>query len=259
MERPQTKLALQRLFTPKGGRPKDVWCGDDWPGEKKGPSYWKTYCSKDTLLWEFTQGEAFTDNEWADISTQLRPVKAQGKRKDLDFVKEALDAGQSTRDIVMGSNEGFRAGARYLAFMERYRGMLAQTTEFKAKEVYVYYGATGTGKTRKAFEDAGGMNPDTVWRWVPGMGATFFEGYCGQKTVIFDEFRGQLTFGQLLVLLDGYPTSVQIKGSSVAWGPDKIYMTSPVHPKEWYQSKGDDSIAQLLRRITKVVRFDTIA
>lgn len=258
MEQPQTKLTLQRLFTPKGGRASAVWCGDDWPGANKGPSYWLDYCSKDSLIFDFKKGAAFTDKEWAETAETLRPVKRQGKRNDLDGVKEQLDAGMSTRDIVMGSAAGFRAGARHSAWMDRYQSMLAQKTEFKPKEVYAYYGATGTGKTRKAFEEAGSMDPAEVFRWVPGLGATFFEGYCGQKTVIFDEFRGQLTFGQILTLLDGYPTTVQIKGSSVAWSPEKIYITSPVHPKEWYQSKGDDSIAQLLRRITKVVRFDSL-
>lgn len=252
-----TKLQWQRLFAPKGTPYTDIWCGAAMPSAtEKPPSYWKEYTSKEEALPTIIVGEEITDEEYKDWY-EARPVLAQGKRNDLGFVKDAIDSGTSVGEIIATSGAGFAAGAKHLQFFMHYEAYKKRRTEFVMPEVFVYYGATGTGKTRKAYEDTSYDLAET-WRWTPGAGATFFDGYCGQDNVIFDEFRGQIPLGNMLTLLDGYPMTVQVKGSSVHWSPIKVILTSPIHPKEWYTSMGDDKIDQLLRRIKRIVRFDKI-
>lgn len=223
------------------------------PGMDKGPTYWEQYTSKEESLPPIIIGDKVTDEEWKKY-VDCRPIKQQGKRNDLLKVKEDLDEGKGISEIQEGSLEGFMACAKHQAYFASYISSKRRRTEFNAPEVLVYYGSTGTGKTRKAYEDLGYDENDT-YRWTPGCGTTFFDGYLGQPGVIFDELRGQIQLGQLLTLLDGYPMRVQVKGGSVHWSPKKIICTSPMHPRDWYQSADNDKIDQLLRRITKIVEF----
>jgi len=87
----------------------------------------------------------------------------------------------------------------------------------------------------------------------------WFDGYNGQKVVLFDEFRGQLPLGQMLELLDGYPClRVQVKNGTVHWSPEEIYLTSPMHPRDWYPNvTNQDKIDQLLRRIDHIAQTDS--
>jgi len=246
-----TKLQIQRLFCPDNYR--RCWVGTDWPAADKGPTYGQTYCSKDGQGQSLVNGEPITDEEYKSW-WENRPVPAQGKRTDLSLVKDRMDAGEDIQEIVSTDVGAFSAGAKHLQFFMQYQGFKRRRTGFSMPSVEVFWGTTGTGKTRKAYELCGYDLTDT-WRWTPGCGTTFFDGYCGQENVIFDEFRGQIPLGQVLSLTDGYPMTVQIKGSSVHWSPSKIIFTSPMHPREWYTSVGTDKIDQLLRRIEKVTEF----
>lgn len=83
----------------------------------------------------------------------------------------------------------------------------------------------------------------------------WFDGYDAETDVIFEEFNGQIPFRQFLRLLDKYPCQVQTKGGSKYWGARRIWITSPVHPSQWYASleeKSEGSLAQLLRRLTDI-------
>jgi len=82
----------------------------------------------------------------------------------------------------------------------------------------------------------------------------WFDGYDGHAHVIMEEFRGQLSIGMMLTMLDRYECPVQNKGGTVEFCPTDIVITSPVHPDEWYSDNVNDKIKeQLLRRITKII------
>jgi hypothetical protein len=69
-------------------------------------------------------------------------------------------------------------------------------------------------------------------------GNEWFDGYEGQKLVLFDDFdKGQISFRLLLRLLDRYPMQVPIKGGFVEWCPRVIYITSNLGPARWYPSE----------------------
>ena len=124
-----------------------------------------------------------------------------------------------------------------------------QSKQFRNVQVEIYVGEAGSGKTRKAIEEAGDDyyildQSERVW----------FDGYDYEKTLIIDDFYGWIKYGQLLRILDGHQYRCEIKGGFkyAAW--TKVIITSNAQPNEWYQ-KGLTPALQ--RRISNITRFDT--
>ncbi len=113
--------------------------------------------------------------------------------------------------------------------------------------VNVYFGSTGTGKSRLAEREAG---PQAYWH-PPG--SQWFSKYSGQPFVIFDDFKGGLPRQLFLRLLDRYPIHCETKGAHVEWNPEQIWITSNYHPCYWYKKLDP---APLLRRIENLIDFD---
>lgn len=114
----------------------------------------------------------------------------------------------------------------------------------------VYWGGTGLGKSRKAWDEAGmdayPKDPRTKW-WC---------GYRGQPNVVIDEFRGDIGISHLLRWLDRYPVSVETKGSSIPLSASKFWITSNLDPRQWYPDLDEETKAALLRRLT-ITHFDS--
>jgi len=62
----------------------------------------------------------------------------------------------------------------------------------------------------------------------------------------------------MLTMLDRYECPVQVKGGMVEFCPKKIIITSPKHPKDWYEDQSDDKVNQLLRRISNVTHVTEV-
>lgn len=117
------------------------------------------------------------------------------------------------------------------------------------RNVYVYWGESGTGKSRQAW-DNGGLDS------YPKCPRTkFWDGYIDQRVVIIDEFRGGIDIGHLLRWFDRYPIFVEVKGASRPLLAETIYITSNLSPKEWFPELDNATYAALRRRLTKVIHF----
>lgn len=184
------------------------------------------YCKKDGVYHEI--GE--------------RKISHQGKRSDIEEVKELVREGASMLDIVnaCSSFQALRFAETALKYVEKPRNWLT--------EVYWYWGPTGTGKTRTAVEQAGERY------WISGKNLKWFEGYDAHEHVIIDDFRRDFcTFHELLRILDRYEYRVEIKGSSRQFLAKKIWITSCFAPEKVYETRED--IQQLLRRINFIKKF----
>lgn len=192
----------------------------------------RDYCMKD---------EGRLDGPWEFGEWEL---PQQGRRSDIEAITEiAITHGYKRCAMEMPST-----------FVKMHRG-LKELVSVRAKsraehpKICVLWGSTGTGKSHNARclmpEDE-----DDYWVWDPSLGK-WFQGYEQQKYVIFEEFRGQITFGQLLSVLDKYTAHVEYKGGSTKFVATRIVMTSPVHPKYWYESlaTNDGQLDQLMRRL----------
>lgn len=112
------------------------------------------------------------------------------------------------------------------------------------REVFVFWGVTGSGKSRRAWEE-GGLDS-----FPKDPNSKFWDGYRGQEHVIIDEFRGTIGISHMLRWLDRYPVLVEIKGSSTVLKAKKIWITSNLDPRQWYPELDTSTRDALLRRLT---------
>lgn len=112
------------------------------------------------------------------------------------------------------------------------------------RECYVFWGATGTGKSRRAWEEAG------LDAYAKDPRTKFWCGYQGERNVILDEFRGGIDIAHLLRWLDRYPVRVEIKGSSKPLVGGRIWITSNLDPRLWYPEADEETVKALMRRLT---------
>lgn len=117
-------------------------------------------------------------------------------------------------------------------------------------EVNVYWGITGSGKSHRAFNEAGEnfyAKPSTNKWW---------DGYQGQPNVVLDEFDGSINVVHLLRWFDKWPCLVETKGGTVPLLANKFWITSNVAPGNWWPDVKLVHLDALNRRITNEVEFN---
>ncbi len=174
----------------------------------------------------------------------------QGKRSDLIEIHAMVKAGAKRKEII---EEHFGSYLRYHKGIEIARLTYGARRDWEM-EVHVFYGPTGTGKSRKAWSEAG---QEAFVLMAPNSknGPVWFDGYDGQKNVIIEEYYGWMRWNFLLQLLDRYPMRVPVKGGSLEWVPKKIWICSNERPQEWYNYNERMDYQTLRRRISTITRF----
>lgn len=108
-----------------------------------------------------------------------------------------------------------------------------------------YYGNTGVGKSHKALE---GYNEDEVYI-VPNDNG-WWDDYRQQRKVVLNDFRGEISYNQMLQLVDKWPYHVRRRGKvPIPFTSEEVVITSSLPPWEVYNRRAtEDNIGQLLRR-----------
>lgn len=170
----------------------------------------------------------------------------RGSRSDLQELHAAIKGGagiDEIRDTFFGL---------YLRYNKSILSAIQAHQEPRTwkPNVSVFWGKTGSGKTRAVYEFT--RRQDIFVH----TGDHWFDGYQRHPVALFDDYGGsefKLTY--LLKLLDRYPMKVPIKGGFVEWVPKHIYMTSNRHPKEWYSNAHEEHQRALMRRIDFIKEF----
>lgn len=177
--------------------------------------------------------------------------------------------GAKTKATWAQLNEDIKNGMSFEDCLSKYPSMVMQTRNAVMAEclrnapkrnfktcVHVYFGASGTKKTTRAVKELGG----TPYIKAPSS-KEWFDGYDGRSDVVLDEFRGGITLGGLLNMMDKFPSQVQVKGGMVNFAPRRMTITSNLHPDEWYKQETLEthSRAALWRRFNVVKEFKKTA
>lgn len=164
----------------------------------------------------------------------------QGRRLDMEEQVERVKEGATNRELWIANPTLM---VQYHRSFERCRyDLFEDRTE--APGVYWFWGGTGTGKTRTAFEahPSRYMKDGTMW----------WDGYTQQDAIIIDDFDGKWPFRDLLRLLDRYPYSGQVKGGYVKINSKHIYITCEFPPECFWEGT---ELEQIKRRLTTVRKF----
>lgn len=190
------------------------------------------------------QAASYCKKEGNFIERGILP-SGKGARTDIVAFREAIKSGATIKQLI---EDHTTCTFRYYNTMERIRLHYAPERTTPPK-ISVYWGETGTGKTRKAWDEF----PDL---WVyPGFG--WFDGYDGHKVALFDDFSGgEFKITYLLRLLDRYKMRVPVKGGFTNWNPEHILLTSNLNPRTWYESANAEHQKALLRRLSNITHFN---
>lgn len=185
----------------------------------------------------------YTTKEGRSIHT-FGEAPHQGKRTDIQKMRELAKSGATIMDLIEEATS--YQTLRMAETLSKY----SKPRERNEVEVLWFHGETGTGKTRTAVKLGG----DDYW--MTSKGLRWWDGYYGQKTVIIDDFRADFcTFHELLRILDRYPYRVETKGSSQYLNADRIIITAPYPPDNYYGNQSGEAHEQLMRRITSIRPF----
>lgn len=184
----------------------------------------RVYCSSPEK-----RHEAYADYlfEWGTLPAAHN---ISGPKDEMLAVKRLLEAGERP-DAIAREDIYFANVARHHKFYDRYYNSVADGRKSRPY-VFVFYGATGMGKTFAAeqFKNA---------YFVPtgSSGTTWFDGFDPRKhqTVVFNEMHGsRMQLSSLLELMDKHEMEVNKKGSYVKFNPKCIVFTSNLPPNQWY-------------------------
>lgn len=181
------------------------------------------------------------DGDYQEFGSLSTP----GVRLRLDELKNSILAGEVTMDDILVAHPNmFHQYGRTLRALEDY--YLRGVHRTWMTTAIWYCGPTGVGKSHRAFE---GYSPET--HYVYPYDSRWWDGYRAQHTVIFNEFRGQVSYECLLDLIDKWPKCVSRRNCEPRpFVARRVIITSSKTPQEVYAHVEEcDSLAQLLRRI----------
>ncbi len=158
----------------------------------------------------------------------------------------SLEAGEAKRcgqDNLRVTAQAILQGATFETIMDEYPAtdiqfhdkiasyiIRRQPKRNSQPQIYILWGSTGTGKT--AFARAHWPGAYTVPN--PEKGGWWWYNYQGQKTILLDDWKGNIPYNTGLRLFDRYDFVVQAKGTNFDMLANTIILTLNIDPYQLY-------------------------
>lgn len=191
---------------------------------------------------EPTRSEAASDYVWkeetriAGTSFELGRIPFnRGNSADWDQVRQLAQAG---RFDEIPSDIFIRCHAALKNIAKDHLAPIALE-----RKISVYWGGTGLGKSRLAWEQA------TFDAYPKDPMTKFWDGYRNQKNVVMDEFYGDISINHVLRWFDRYPVNIEAKHGATTLSATRIWVTSNNDPRSWYPHATEAQREALMRRL----------
>jgi len=209
----------------------------------KRPKDAERYCRKE----ETREGEYLTNIKEEEIN-----LFGQGSRSDL---AEACNRILSGAKIQAIATEHPTSYVKYSRGFHQLSFAVSIPRDTKTTVLWMC-GETGWGKSRFARQIQRSAL-DNAWSCYSKSGSTkWFDGYCGDELVIWDELDKDFPFTLLLQLLDRYELKVETKGGYVNFNAKLIIITTNYSPREIFTSTEEKHLCALERRINHYLQLD---
>jgi hypothetical protein len=180
----------------------------------------------------------------------------QGKRNDVDNIEKLLDQGKKPREILteLGfKSQRYETMIRSAYFLKRYN----DTPFYRDIEVVWHVGESGSGKSFTAVKLVEQGLQDDMYMMTDYEGGGL-DHYNGEDILFMDEYRGQIKYSTLLMMLQGYKQQFHARYTNIYGLWTKVHITSVMPPEMVYQKMVEehqniDTLKQLLRRINTIV------
>lgn len=204
------------------------------------------------IHWEIARGDVDSQLKYCGKEDKNPFIKGtptkKGQRTDLLICKELIKKNTGELEIA---EEHFNTWCKNYKAFARYRTLVSKRELHKKLRVYVLWGPAGSGKTKKAYA----LYPNIYSKNE----TEYWDGYDGQKEVLFDDFYGNIPWGLFLKLLDRYPILLNQKGTTYPAMYDTVVITSNTHPRFWYSKlflENKASYYTLERRLSLIMEVD---
>lgn len=191
---------------------------------------------------ELSRSSAATDYVWKS------DTRVDGTQFELGQIPLRRNSSRDWEQIRTCAREGRLDDIDAAVYVQHYNSLKRISADHLSpvgieKQVFCFWGASGSGKSRRAWNEAG------LDAYPKDPRTKFWDGYRGQDHVVIDEFRGGIDIAHLLRWLDRYPVTVEVKCSATVLRATTIWITSNIPPEQWYPDLDSETVSALRRRM----------
>ena len=180
---------------------------------------------------------------------------SQGQRKDLEVIQDYIEQGL-TPSQIMAQNISYRRYEKIIkdAYFDKRK---AETPYLRDVKTVWHVGESGSGKTYFSKELIEQYGEDSLYL-VTDYDNGGLDRYNGEPILFLDEFRGQIKYGTLLGMLQGYKQQFHARYTNIVGLWNEVYFATVLPPEKVYQNmvqenRDTDTQNQLFRRIDEIV------
>lgn len=222
----------------------------------------RDYCMKENTPWYDVNYPEWVKHGYRKEGTMSVSLgvyhQDRGARNDVHMMTDKIKAGASEREVFQECPTTY---IKMSTGVKRAIGLVSMDRKgqhIPNFNVYVLYGPSRCGKTRYALDKHG---PDNVYEPIWNGTKWWFDGYSNERVILINEYSGkkdQASLACMQKLLDGFYCLVETKGGSLVHSFETVYITSNIHPKQWYKywdMISDAEEQSLMERITHVINM----
>lgn len=228
-DQPVTAIEIVEMMGESDQDPSGWWnwdMGDIYlaPREKSQQAAQQYTHKQDTVVTQDVGGEE-------TIRVRVEQGQMRGQQGNAyDHMNQMINNGANFNDLVDAYPRQALMAANGLTkkIMERLK---LNPPEWRDVKVFIFWGDSRTGKTRKVYDLEG---IDRIYSKTDD--GLYFDGYDPQKhkVLLLDESYGNYPHGKFLHWLEGHPHLLNQKFGGCWANWERVYITSNVPPRLWY-------------------------